>query len=135
MEENNGQETAGVRRLSLEGQLLDRKSLRSVTGRSADWNELVKALRGSERVKASVKEESADELLDHYRLAEGDCLTHLGQAMSNLSDMPRTIDDSRAIEPGQCNANSTTNQSLISAVRDRAWAIASQHHRDPACLR
>ena len=29
-------------RLSQEGQLLDKKSLRCVTGKSADWNELVK---------------------------------------------------------------------------------------------
>jgi ATP-dependent DNA helicase RecG len=212
MEKNNEQETVGVRRLSQEGQLLDKKSLRSVTGRSADWNELVKdciafanatggrlllgiedgqdeppsdqqipadlpdtirrkiaercvnvavlpdvltaanggqyiklaipraiavasttdgryflrvadqskpvtgddvlrlaseraalpwetqttlrvprsaadpdkfgrlvqALRASDRVKTSVKEKSADELLDHYQLAQGGCLTHLG---------------------------------------------------------
>jgi hypothetical protein len=32
----------GVRRLSQEGQLLDKKSLRSVTGKSVDWKELVK---------------------------------------------------------------------------------------------
>mgnify|MGYP002479212159 CR=1 FL=1 len=31
-----------MRRLSQEGQLLDQKSLRSVIGKSADWNELVK---------------------------------------------------------------------------------------------
>jgi len=42
MEKYNGQKPAGVRRLSQEGQLLDQKSLRSVIGKSADWNELVK---------------------------------------------------------------------------------------------
>lgn len=39
---------------------------------------LVKALRASDRVKASVKEKSDDELLDHYQLAKGGFLTHLG---------------------------------------------------------
>ena len=39
---------------------------------------LVADLRASDRVKPSVKEKSADELLDHYLLAQGDALTHLG---------------------------------------------------------
>lgn len=39
---------------------------------------LVNALRSSDRVKTSVKEKSDDELLDHYQLAQGDYLTHLG---------------------------------------------------------
>jgi len=39
---------------------------------------LVNALRASDRVKASVKEKSDDELLDHYQLAQGDYLTNLG---------------------------------------------------------
>ncbi|MEY4910337.1 MAG: hypothetical protein RL260_4055, partial [Pseudomonadota bacterium] len=39
---------------------------------------LVAALRASDRVKPSVKEKSDDELLDHYLLAQGDALTHLG---------------------------------------------------------
>lgn len=36
------------------------------------------AVRASSRVKDSVKEKSADELLDHYDLAAGDTVTHLG---------------------------------------------------------
>ena len=36
------------------------------------------AIRASDRVKASVKEKSVDELLTHYGLAEGETLTHLG---------------------------------------------------------
>lgn len=36
------------------------------------------AIRASDRVKASVKEKSADELLDHYQLANGQYLTNLG---------------------------------------------------------
>jgi ATP-dependent DNA helicase RecG len=36
------------------------------------------ALRGSDRVKASVREKSDDELLDHYGLASGEVLTNLG---------------------------------------------------------
>lgn len=39
---------------------------------------LVNALRASDRVKPSVKEKSGDELLDHYQLAQGGYLTHLG---------------------------------------------------------
>ena len=35
-------------------------------------------IRGSDRVKPSVKEKSVDELLDHYQLARGEWLTHLG---------------------------------------------------------
>ena len=39
---------------------------------------LVNVLRASDRVKPSVKEKSDDELLDHYQLAQGGHLTHLG---------------------------------------------------------
>jgi ATP-dependent DNA helicase RecG len=39
---------------------------------------LMNALRASDRVKLSVKEKSDDELLDHYQLAQGGYLTHLG---------------------------------------------------------
>lgn len=38
----------------------------------------VSAIKASDRVKATVKEKSADELLTHYALAEGGTLTHLG---------------------------------------------------------
>ena len=41
-------------------------------------DKLLAALRASDRVKASVKEKSEDELLDHYQLAHGQVLTHLG---------------------------------------------------------
>lgn len=39
---------------------------------------LLHGIRTSDRVKASVKEKSDDELLDHYLLAQGGLLTHLG---------------------------------------------------------
>ncbi len=39
---------------------------------------LLQALRASDRVKPSVKEKTDDELLDHYQLAQGPLLTHLG---------------------------------------------------------
>ena len=39
---------------------------------------LVSALRASDRVKPSVKEKTDNELLDHYQLAQGNYLTHLG---------------------------------------------------------
>jgi len=39
---------------------------------------LLDALRASDRVKASVKEKGDEELLDHYQLAQGQYLTHLG---------------------------------------------------------
>ncbi|MCB1914098.1 MAG: putative DNA binding domain-containing protein [Rhodocyclaceae bacterium] len=41
-------------------------------------DKLLQALRASDRVKASVKEKSDDELLDHYQLAQGQTLTNLG---------------------------------------------------------
>lgn len=41
-------------------------------------DKLLQALRASDRVKASVKEKSDDELLDHYQLALGNDLTNLG---------------------------------------------------------
>lgn len=39
---------------------------------------LLQALRASDRVKSSVKEKTDGELLDHYQLAQGPWLTHLG---------------------------------------------------------
>ena len=39
---------------------------------------LLQALKASDRVKPSVKEKTPGELLDHYQLAQGDYLTHLG---------------------------------------------------------
>lgn len=39
---------------------------------------LLADLRSSDRVKISVKEKTSEELLDHYLLADGDCLTNLG---------------------------------------------------------
>lgn len=41
-------------------------------------DKLLAALRASDRVKASVKEKSDDELLEHYQLAQGQTLTNLG---------------------------------------------------------
>lgn len=41
-------------------------------------------LRASDRVKASVKEQSDQELLDHYTLASGDLLTNLGVLLLGL---------------------------------------------------
>lgn len=38
----------------------------------------VAGIKASDRVKDSVKEKSDDELLDHYLLAHGECLTNLG---------------------------------------------------------
>jgi ATP-dependent DNA helicase RecG len=45
---------------------------------AAKRDKLLLALRASDRVKASVKEKTDDELLDHYQLAQGTYLTHLG---------------------------------------------------------
>ena len=42
------------------------------------FGKLVSALKASDRVKPSVKEKSDAELLDHYLLAQGSHLTHLG---------------------------------------------------------
>ncbi len=45
---------------------------------AATRDKLLWALRASDRVKASVKEKTDDELLDHYQLAQGNALTNLG---------------------------------------------------------
>ena len=45
---------------------------------SEKFDKLINALRASDRVKPSVKEKSAHELLDHYQLAVGHYLTNLG---------------------------------------------------------
>lgn len=45
---------------------------------AAKRDKLLQALRGSDRVKTSVKEKTDDELLDHYQLAQGHYLTNLG---------------------------------------------------------
>ena len=45
---------------------------------------LCSQLRASDRVKASVKEQSEQELLDHYTLASGDLLTNLGVLLLGL---------------------------------------------------
>ncbi|WP_241673263.1 ATP-binding protein [Lacisediminimonas profundi] len=45
---------------------------------AAKRNKLLQALRASDRVKASVKEKTDDEVLDHYQLAQGHDLTNLG---------------------------------------------------------
>lgn len=45
---------------------------------TAKRDKLLTALRASDRVKASVKEKSDDELLDHYQLSQGRDLTNLG---------------------------------------------------------
>lgn len=44
----------------------------------ASCERLVLALRASDRVKPSIKEKTVDETLDHYQLAHGPYLTHLG---------------------------------------------------------
>lgn len=46
---------------------------------------LAAGIRASDRVKASVKEKSADELLDHYGLADGEWLTHLGVLLVGMT--------------------------------------------------
>jgi len=45
---------------------------------SAAVDRFVGALRGSTRIKDSVREKNADELLTHYDMAHGETLTHLG---------------------------------------------------------
>ena len=45
---------------------------------ASKFQRLLDALRASDRVKASVKEKDDEQLLDHYQLAQGQYLTHLG---------------------------------------------------------
>lgn len=51
----------------------------------------VAAIRSSDRVKNSVKEKSADELLTHYGLAEGASLTHLGVLILGTASQRRNL--------------------------------------------
>ena len=57
------------------------KPVRNVRRTEVDpekMQQFVADIRASERVTAFVKEKSADELLDFYLMADGDCLTNLG---------------------------------------------------------
>ena len=49
-----------------------------VEAEASKRDKLLQALRASDRVKASVKEKTDEELLDHYQLAQGQALTNLG---------------------------------------------------------
>jgi hypothetical protein len=51
---------------------------------------LTHGLHMSDRVKASVKEKSVDELLEHYMLVRGDCLTNMGVYASALKPIARS---------------------------------------------
>lgn len=51
----------------------------------------VEMIRKSERVKASVKEKSHDELLTHYGLADGATLTHLGVLLLGTTSQRRNL--------------------------------------------
>jgi ATP-dependent DNA helicase RecG len=53
--------------------------------------DFIAAIRASDRVKASVKEKSADELLTHYALADGATLTHLGVLLLGTASQRRHL--------------------------------------------
>ena len=57
----------------------------------AKFNAFVAVIRDSDRVKSSVKEKSADELLTHYGLADGATLTHLGVLLLGTSVQRRNL--------------------------------------------
>ena len=58
-------------------------------------DDLIIALRASDRVKASVKEKNTDELLDHYQLTQGLYPTNGATEQSQSTAAPTTfaIDD------------------------------------------
>ena len=58
---------------------------------AAKFSTFVAAIRSSDRVKDSVKEKSADELLTHYGLADGATLTHLGVLLLGTSVQRRNL--------------------------------------------
>lgn len=58
---------------------------------AAKFSTFVAAIRVSDRVKDSVKEKSADELLTHYGLADGATLTHLGVLLLGTSVQRRNL--------------------------------------------
>jgi len=51
----------------------------------------VSAMKASDRVKATVKEKSVDELLKHYALADGDTLSHLGVLLLGTTRQRRDL--------------------------------------------
>lgn len=57
----------------------------------AKFEVFVAAVRVSDRVKVSVKEKSADELLSHYALADGPTMTHLGVLLLGTSVQRRNL--------------------------------------------
>ncbi len=58
---------------------------------AAKMANFITAIRVSDRVKDSVKEKSADELLTHYALAEGTTLTHLGVLLLGTASQRRNL--------------------------------------------
>jgi hypothetical protein len=79
--------------VSLEGQLLDQKSLRAITGKTADWNEIAKDCIA-------------------FANATGGRLL-LGDVIKRLSNKVRHIGDSWAIEDGRYARSRSINQILI----------------------
>ena len=56
------------------------------------------AIRASDRVKDSVKEKIADELLTHYALAEGMTLTHLGVLLLGTASQRRNLGNAPLVQ-------------------------------------
>jgi len=114
--------------VSLEGQLLDQKSLRAVTGKTANWNEIAKdciafanatggrlllGIEGGQDAPPADQQIPAD-LPDTLR-------RKLAERTVNVSVLPH-IDDSWAIESGRYAGAGPMNQRVVSPLHRASWA-------------
>ena len=95
--------------MSLEGQEVDRKSLRAVTGKTTDWNEIAKDCIAFANATGGRWRQTLAALL--------------GGVMSRLSDNKRLIDDSWAIVARRYAGTGLMNQSVLSATVVGSWSI------------
>jgi len=111
--ETKNEPDRGKLHLSLEGQEVDRKSLRAVTGKTTDWNEIAKDCIAFANATGGRWRQTLAALL--------------GGVMSRLSDNKRLIDDSWAIVARRYAGTGLMNQSVLSTTGEKAWAIAMPH--------
>lgn len=147
----------GSYRVSLEGQLLDQKSLRAVTGKTTDWNEIAKdyiafANATSGRLLLGIEDGQSTPPADQH--IPSDLLDtvrrKLAERTVNLSVLPDVVTapnggqylelripramalasttDSRAIVSGRYAYAGRTNQSLISTTVCNGRSIAAKQN-------
>lgn len=118
---NKNDPRGGKYRVSLEGQLLDQKSLRAVTGETAGWNEIATdciAFANAAGVRLLLG------------IANGQVAPTTSQqidAINRLSNNVRPIGDSWAIESGRYVGIGPMNQRLLSTTGHQAREIKLDH--------